>query len=44
MPLSDGVIFDEEKGIAWVKEKENHWIGYGPWAFIVDRKLLVREV
>ena len=40
MPLANGVIFDEEKCIAWVKEKEQPWIeyGYGPWAFIVDGK------
>ena len=40
MPLATGIIFDEEKCISWVKEKEKQWIeyGYGPWAFIVDGK------
>lgn len=40
MPLGNDVVFDEEKCISWVNEKENQWIehGYGPWAFLVDGK------
>lgn len=40
MPLGNGVVFDEEKCISWVNEKENQWTehGYGPWAFLVDGK------
>lgn len=40
MPLANGVVFDEEKCIAWVKGKEEQWTkyGYGPWAFLVDGK------
>ena len=40
MPLANGVVFDEEQCIAWVKGKEEQWIeyGYGPWAFLVDGK------
>lgn len=32
--------FDEAKCAAWVAQKESQWTlnGYGPWAFMVDRR------
>lgn len=42
MPLANGTIFDKEKCIAWVNEKEKQWTeyGYGPWAFTIDGKFI----
>lgn len=42
MPLANGTIFDEEKCIAWVNEKEKQWTeySYGPWAFTIDGKFI----